>query len=473
MADALSRMCVDEYEEGVKEAAINAFKGSSKSRKRKRNEIEKVQIPSQKYKLIGRFHNSVVGHRGIDTTYKLMKEKKHSWDDMKLHIEAFIKKCPICQKNSDKKNDNTLKPFTLASTKLMHRIAVDTIVNIGSDKEGYKHLIVIIDTFSRHVELYKCKDLTTTSAVEALVDWVCRFGAPAEIVSDNGSQYVAELIKELIKFLNIGHLPIQPYSHEENGIVERANKEVMRHIRNIITEIKERSKWTEYIPLVKRIINSSIHSATGFRPSEMLYGDLIDLNRSLLPSNENEENKNIIQRRNDEICKAAAKSQKALDAEHKAERNPKKFTEFKVGDFVLAIPKAGPESKLHPRRLGPYKVVERRGNVYICQNCITNKQIDYHVKWLFPFIWDKVNIDPEKVAMMDDAMYEVLKVVEHKFIRKKKTKDNLELLMQFDDDPEPKWYGWNSSYNDVPMIQQYFRDNGLKHFILERYIGFL
>ena len=70
---------------------------------------------------------------------------------------------------------------------------------------------------------------------------------------------------------------------------------------------------------------------------------------------------------------------------------------------------------------------------------------------------------------MDDAMYEVLKVVEHKFIRKRKTKDNLELLMQFDDDPEPKWYGWNSSYNDVPMIQQYFRDNGLRHFILERY----
>ena len=41
--------------------------------------------------------------------------------------------------------------------------------------------------------------------------------------------------------------------------------------------------------------------------------------------------------------------------------------------------------------------------------------------------------------------------------------------MQFDDDPEPKWYGWNSSYNDVPMIQQYFKDNGLRQFILERY----
>ena len=172
-------------------------------------------------------------HKGIDTTIKLMKENGHSWNDMKLHIETFIKKCPICQKKNDKKNDSTLKPFVLASTKLMHRITVDTIVNVGTDKEGYTHLIVIIDTFSRHVELYKCKDLTTTSAVEALVDWVCRFGATAEIVSDNGSQYLAELIEELMEFLQIDHLPIQPYIYEENEIVERANKEVMKHIRNI------------------------------------------------------------------------------------------------------------------------------------------------------------------------------------------------------------------------------------------------
>ena len=468
IADAFSRMCVNEEEEGVKESVINAFKRSSYKRS---IDIEKVRIPSQKYKLIGSFHNTVAGHRGIDTTIRLLKEQGHSWNDMKIQVEAFIKKCPICQKNSDKKNDSTLKPFTLASTKLMHRIAVDTIVNVGTDKDGYKHLIVIIDTFSRHVELYKCKDLTTTSAVEALVDWVCRFGAPAEIVSDNGSQYVAELIEELMEFLQIDHLPIQPYSHEENGIVERANKEIRRHIRNIITKVKDKSKWTEYIPLVRRIINASIHSSTGFRPSEMLFGNLIDLNKSLLPSNDEEKNKHFIQKRNDEICKLAAKSQKDLDAQNKADRNPRKFTEFLVGDFVLANPKGGtPESKLHPRKLGPFKVIERKGNVYILENCITNKHIDYHVKNLYPFLFDKVQTDPADVAKMDDEMYDVLKVENHTFIgNKRKTKDNLELFMQFEDDKEPKWYSWNKSYNDVQVIQEYLKDNDLKHFVLDRY----
>ena len=468
LADAFSRMCVNEEEEGVKERVINAFTRSSTKRNKK---LEKVQIPTIQYKLIGKFHNSVVGHRGIETTRKLMKERGFSWKDMKLHIETFVKRCPICQKNSDSKNESTLKPFTLASVKPMQRISVDTIVNVGCDKDGNKHIIVIIDTFSRHVELYKCKDLLATSAVEALVDWVCRFGAPTEIVSDNGSQYIADLTKGLMEFLKVDHLPIQPYSHEENGIVERANKEIERHIRNIIIEVKDRARWTEYLPLIRRIINSSVHSATGFRPSEILFGNIIDLNKMILPSGEDNTNKHVIQMRNDEICKLAAKSQKTLDAEHMAERNPKKFTEFEIGDYVLAIPKSGKaESKLHPKKLGPYRVINRRGNVYDVENCITNKQTDYHVKHLQIYYFDKVNTDPAKVAMMDDELYVVLKVEAHTFIgNKKKIKDNLELFMQFEDDPEPKWYGWNSSYNEVPVIQEYFKNNKLSQFVLERY----
>jgi len=108
--------------------------------------------------------------------------------------------------------------------------------------------------------------------------------------------------------------------------------------------------------------------------------------------------------------------------------------------------------------------------VYDVENCITNKQTDYHVKHLQIYYFDKVNTDPAKVAMMDDELYVVLKVEAHTFIgNKKKTKDNLELFMQFEDDPEPKWYGWNSSYNEVPVIQEYFKNNKLSQFVLERY----
>jgi hypothetical protein len=77
LADAFSRMCVNEEEEEVKERVINAFKKRSSS---KRNEkVERVHIPNHQYKMIGRFHNQTVGHKGIDTTIKLMEENGHKW----------------------------------------------------------------------------------------------------------------------------------------------------------------------------------------------------------------------------------------------------------------------------------------------------------------------------------------------------------------------------------------------------------
>ena len=99
-------MCVnEEEEEEVKERVINAF--NKRSSNKRNGEVERVQIPTHHYKMIGRFHNSVVGHKGIDTTIKMMEENDHKWKNMKQHIEAFVKRCPIYQKSSDTKNNNT------------------------------------------------------------------------------------------------------------------------------------------------------------------------------------------------------------------------------------------------------------------------------------------------------------------------------------------------------------------------------
>jgi hypothetical protein len=80
----------------------------------------------------------------------------------------------------------------------MHRFEVDKIVNnIGSDKEGCQYLIVIIDTFSRYIELYKCNDLLETSAVETLVDCVLRTYYPVVsvlVTTSNGSTHYYYLL---------------------------------------------------------------------------------------------------------------------------------------------------------------------------------------------------------------------------------------------------------------------------------------
>ena len=109
--------------------------------------------------------------------------------------------------------------FVLSTLKLMERISIDTIGNnnpLTSDM-GIKYIIVpsLAHTFTRYVV----------------------FTAPLELVTDFGSQFVIDLLSHFHQETGIKHHTTIPYSKEENGIVERVDKEVNRHIRNIFFDL--------------------------------------------------------------------------------------------------------------------------------------------------------------------------------------------------------------------------------------------
>jgi transposase InsO family protein len=97
--------------------------------------------------------------------------------------------------------------------------------------------MVIIDTFTRYLELYPMGELTAENAVQALDQWMCRYGRPRNILTDNASQFRAQYEATLAQ-LGIANEKIHPYSHEENAIIERANQEIIRHLRNMLFDTR-------------------------------------------------------------------------------------------------------------------------------------------------------------------------------------------------------------------------------------------
>jgi hypothetical protein len=51
-----------------------------------------------------------------------------------------------------------------------------------------------------------------------------------------------------------------PYSKEENGIVERANKKVNRHIRNILMNMENIPNWNHIMCMTEKLLNPSVKS---------------------------------------------------------------------------------------------------------------------------------------------------------------------------------------------------------------------
>jgi hypothetical protein len=58
---------------------------------------------------------------------------------------------------------------------------------------------------------------------------------------------------------------------EENAIVERANQDVIRHLRALLFDKRVYIKWSfEELPLTQHSINTVEKTATGVTPAELI-----------------------------------------------------------------------------------------------------------------------------------------------------------------------------------------------------------
>ena len=85
-------------------------------------------------------------------------------------------------------SDNKFAIFTnqlsVATYTPIVRLNIDFVGPINTDDDsGY---ILVIDRFSKWVELYPCENVTAKAAADCLVRHFGRYGAPSQILSDNG-----------------------------------------------------------------------------------------------------------------------------------------------------------------------------------------------------------------------------------------------------------------------------------------------
>ena len=234
--------------------------------------------------VLSKFHGHTPGHFGINKTVNLMQQAGYNYPGLREHITEYIRNCPCCQKMSYIRPVIHTTPYVTSTTEPMRRLNIDTIGPLPPDNEGNKYIIVIIDTFSRYVTPHAGINASSDGAAIALHKHICTFGIPSSILTDNGSQFINQIITKMTELYGIEHNTTTAYSKEENGLVERANKEVNRHLRDIIFDIEIKNEWAIYLPMVQRLMNSSNHIVLGVSPHQLIFGHSVDLQRGLIPT---------------------------------------------------------------------------------------------------------------------------------------------------------------------------------------------
>jgi transposase InsO family protein len=135
-------------------------------------------------------------------------------------------------------------------------------------------LFVAIDKFTKWPKVEPVRKVTAQAAVKFLKGLVCRFGVPAKVIMDNGTQLTSHAFTQYIQSLG-SKVSFTSVAHpRSNGQVERMNAEVLRGLKTRAFDklLKCGRCWIDELPVVLWSLRMTPNRATGQAPFSLVYG---------------------------------------------------------------------------------------------------------------------------------------------------------------------------------------------------------
>ena len=131
-------------------------------------------------------------------------------------------------------------------------------------------MLVICDYATRYPEAIPLRCTDAHRVAEELIVFFSRIGIPHEILSDQGSNFMYQLLKEIYRLLHIHPIRTTPYHPQTDGLVEHFNKTLKSMFKKVASE--EGQDWDTLLPYILFAYREVPQAATGFSPFELVFG---------------------------------------------------------------------------------------------------------------------------------------------------------------------------------------------------------
>jgi hypothetical protein len=308
--------------------------------------------------VIKKFHEGPGAHQPTRAVLEALKAAGYRWQRMAKEVDQYVNSCTHCQAFKDKVVFPHGGTYHVSSTRPMEEVAMDTLGPLPPDTNGFSYVLVMVDTFSRWTDLFPLRTTAAEEAAKAVLDFCTRYGTPERLTSDNGPQFVNEVIQELATNLHLRTITTIPGNHQENGLVENR----IRFIRRLIAAFESvPSCYQVACMMVRRAINARRHRTLGMAPADIQFGQIHRLDKHLFPIETEESDKGWpshywrVVREQDkaiETTRTALASQQATNA-----RTVDPIHSFKPGDWILVENDRATITKTGRRkREGPFRI---------------------------------------------------------------------------------------------------------------------
>ena len=151
---------------------------------------------------------------------------------------------------------------------------------------GYENIVTAMDVFSRYLFAYPISNQVAKTIARVIINIMTKHAfLPTTIISDKGSVFTSQVIKEMVEVLGIT-LQYATTKHAQTiGMLDRTHASLKQTLK--IGTGERRSMWPKYVNIAVLNYNSSYHTSIGCELSGVFHGcvpyNVLDLKMGIRP----------------------------------------------------------------------------------------------------------------------------------------------------------------------------------------------
>ena len=214
------------------------------------------------------------GHVG-ETKSTLRLRERFFWYGMTKDIGDYIKSCEVCLRR--KKNNAKAQLQPIFKSFFNEFLFIDVKVLTNYPAGTHSSILVMVEGFSKMVTLAALKSHESHEMMSKIwKKYICRFGAPLNIVSDREKGFLSKMAMEFYELLGIKKRSTVFHRPEADGQSESYVKIVSKIMSALLmTDTLDGQTdfdWRKRLPFIELAINSTPSTATNFSPYYIMCG---------------------------------------------------------------------------------------------------------------------------------------------------------------------------------------------------------
>ena len=204
---------------------------------------------------------------------------------VKKDVVQFCRLCHVCQlvgKPNQAVPAVPLQPIPVYGEPFSH-VLIDCVGPLPKTKLNNQYLLTIMCKFTRFPEAIPLRNIKGPKIVESLIKFFTFVGLPASLQSDQGSNFMSNIMQQVLYQLGIKQYKSSAYHPESQGAIERFHQMLKNLMRAYCFEFK--LDWDQGIHLLLYTVREAVQESLGVSPFELVYGRTVRGTLKLLKEN--------------------------------------------------------------------------------------------------------------------------------------------------------------------------------------------